>query len=304
MAAKKVREAHDKNLSPSNVSPATKAAKEKGSAAVKASASKTQAQIVESAGKFKVSLTSALDSIVAEVTNQLGTLREVQDAISHERQNLQELYDINAQAGSLFALIEANEQEREAAEAERVRSAKAWEDTTKAREELTKRDREEQTYQWQMKIRKDEDTWKESVRKREHELQAKLESQGQKLHEEIVAFSKKEQRLAELEDWNTKAIASHLEEIKAVKAQTTTDVTRELGHAFALERMALKNLTDLQQKELQSLQKKIEELNLSNQKLQATAIDATNKVQAIAEKAVESASRSPVNITNGSPTGK
>lgn len=304
MAAKKVREAHDKNLSPSNVSPATKSAKEKGAAAVKAAASKSQAQIVESAGKFKVSLTTALDSIVSEVTEQLGTLREVQDAISHERQNLQELYDIQAQAGSLFALIEANEQEREAAEAERLRSAKAWEDTTKAREDLTKRDREEQTYQWQLKVRKDEDNWKEHTRKREKELQDQLASLGQKLNEDIQAFNKKEQRLAELEAWEKNSSEIHAGQLKEATRQANIETTRELTHAFALERMALKNMTDLQQKELQSLHKKIEELNLSNQKLQATAIDATNKVQAIAEKAVESASRSPVNITNTSPTGK
>lgn len=304
MAAKKVREAHDKNLSPSNISPATRAQKEKGQTAVKASASKTQAQIVESAGKFKVTLTTALDSIVTESTNQLGTLREIQDAIAHERQNLQELYDISAQAGSLFALIEANEAERAEAEEERQRSTKAWEDMQKARDELTKKDREDQAYQWKLKVRNEEDAWKMKLQQREAEHKASLDEKAQGLNAAIAAFTKKEERLAELEDWYTKTNAAHTAELKYVKDQTTTEITRDLNHGFAIERMALKNQNDLQVREIQALAKKVEELNVQNQKLQSIAADATNKVQTIAEKAVESASRAPVNITNGAPSAK
>jgi hypothetical protein len=270
--------------------------------------------VAKEISNLKIETSKTLAQISDRLEEEVNKFRAIQSAIALKEKELQELYEIEKSAVSLAALIESQNQKREAFETEMAEKKEALSqeiEALRAQREQEKKEYEEETKERDTTEKKRRDREKEEYEysfKREQKLtKDKFEDEKAKLEKEI--HTKKEQMESELKE-REKVVAAKEEELNELRKKVSTfpkDMEAAVSKAVkeTTERLILeaKNREELMKKEfigernvlttrIESLEKIVKEQNEQIAKLTQQLEKAYQQVQEIAVKTIEGSSTS------------
>lgn len=281
--------------------------------------------IIKEVSELKVGISSSLDKLADQFVAEYKKFEDLQKAISIEKQNLEDLYQLSANADSLAAMLMAQKEQREKFEeemerrkqelTEKINTEKAnheaemqekrerWkkEQDERAAEEKEQadrikkeREREAEEYQYNLKIsrKKEADIYEDKKQKLEKELVDKKAAFEKEFQERKIKMEESEAELEELRKKNA-AFPGELEKAvnDAVK-QTVDKLKAEHKFEMQLRDKEVEGELKLKDQTISALNAKIKEMEASMKEMsQKTAIAETG-VKEIAIKAIESKSKS------------
>lgn len=257
--------------------------------------------IVQDLGSLRIGILKTLDGLGEQLVGEQKHLAQLTSAVELERQTLEELYGIKAEAETLTALLSAQKEKQEAFEADlaaRRAQIKAeqeeWDAARKESEAQLKKDREREREDYQYRItferKKEEDAYKQRKDALEKELseRKKLFDAEIEMREKAVVEQEKElaqlrAAAAEFPDKLAKAVS---DAERAMKKQTEDKSSFE-AQLRAKEYEGEKRLLE---HTVSTLQQKVKELEASNAALTQRTSDAENKVHIVALRALDTSS--------------
>jgi hypothetical protein len=276
--------------------------------------------VIQETNKLKQEIGGMLNRLTDRLAAEVNKFDQVQLAIEIKERELKEIYEIEKTAATLAALIESQRQEKlrfEEEMAHKQASLTQEIEATKLQWQKEKTDRQAEIKEQQEQEAKDRKRQKEEYQyafEREQQLardkfedeKAKLQMEDQALEIQMKAL--KEQTEKELSE-REKQINSREREFESLQAQVA-ELPQKLQAAVAKaveesnERIELetKYQKDLMQKEfegqrnvltarIQSLEKTVKEQNEQIAKLSTQQDAAYQKIQDVAVKAIEGASK-------------
>jgi hypothetical protein len=264
-------------------------------------------------GNLKADIGRSLAEIVERMAAEVTRFKAVQKAVETREQELQELYGIQKAATSLAALIEAQNQKRREFDVEldrqkeeltrEIESTRAvWEKEKKNHEaELRERDiqekksrereKEEAAYLFKREQQSARDKLNDEKAAVEKEILAKREALAKELADREKAVAMQEKELVDLRQ----KTAAFPKELETAVAQAIKEVTDRL-------KLEAKNREELLRKEFEgernvaaarneALEKMNKDLTDQNGRFAKQLDAAYQKVQEIAEKAIEGSSQ-------------
>ena len=264
-------------------------------------------------GNLKADIGQSLAQIAERMASEVARFKAVQRAVKSKERELQELYGIEKAATSLAALIEAQHQKRQDFEIEldrqkeeltrEIESTRAdWEKEKKNREaEIRERDaiekknrereKEEFAYVFKREQQAARDKLNDEKATLEREILAKRESAAKELAEREKAVAAQEKELAELRQRVT-AFPKDLESAvdRAVK-EASERLKADAKSREELLRKEFEGERNVSAARNEALEKMSKDLSDQNTKLAKQLEAAYQKVQEIAEKAIEGSSQ-------------
>jgi len=259
---------------------------------------KTPESVVKALSQTKIQVTEAFDTIANRVVSELGSLKEIQTAIEAEQENLANLHGITAEANSLQALLNAQQEQREAFARDTTEQRARWdaEKTQVATER--KRDAEQYDYDTRKRRQAERDTWQAELAQERTAFVAECQAVSAQLDERLEAITDSEDELKSLREAVAKAEETSKAEVGKAVAVATSSLKKDLTHEHTVKTLELQNTLNLKNSEINQLQARVTELAKANQELDIKYKEATQRVQAIAEKAIEGASAQKVVVQN------
>jgi hypothetical protein len=291
---------------------------------VKKAASLSNESIVKGIAGLKVELASTLDKLGENLVSEFRKFEGLQQAITVEQKNLEDLYQLSVVADSLSVMLLAQKEkkeqfeeeiasrktefnenmnsEKEHFEAEMAEKKTLWKkeqeilqqkNKEESEESKKNRTRSEEEYQYNLKIsrKKEIDVYEEKKQKLEKDLTEKKISFEKEFAEREVKIKEAEAELKELRTRNA-AFPADLE--KAVNAsvlatteklQTTFRFEKELSEKEALGELKLKEQI------IETLKSKIKDMEINMKELSQKTATSEASVKDIAIKAIESTSK-------------
>lgn len=246
-------------------------------------AEKSQENVVKSLAGLKVQVSAALDTIANSVSAELQALKETQEAVAVEKAKLKELYGMDAELETLETLQEKIGQHK-----------KFWAEEKQETERLRAREEEEYRYNLKKEHQQQRDAFEAELDELSAQKNAELDAReaNLKIREEHLQNAALD--CAKLKnDWSAREEA-HKKELQAAVAVATNSLKKDLTHQHELEKLKLENELSSVKSQVSSLQERVAELVKTNSELDAKYKDATTKVQQIAEKAIEGASKQSI----------
>ena len=291
-SANRVSEAHKTKVASLNSASepaAKKAQKEKNKKVLQVASIMKPEEQAKFYAELKQSQIQIIDNMANSVTAELSNLHTIVDATKIAKDELEQIHQITAEANSLSALILSQEEQRENFEAEVAERKAAWDVEQREREVARKRD--EDTYRYNLGVtrRKEDDDWdlKKQTRLRQFEEELSERNDALADAEKLVAASLAE--VLELREKVSTADTRMDAEVKKHVAIATSSLKKDLEHQAALERLKYENTIALQTQQIQSLEQKGLEKDTQILNLTQKHLEATQRVQAIAERAVDAA---------------
>lgn len=244
-------------------------------------------------------ISSTFNNILSDLDEKRNALNDVEEAINIKKQELHELYEIENEAGSLAALIEAHKKTMSELEDEYDQKEKELQDALDSAE----KDFEKKQNEWkeQLTEMKRQDSQLRSREMEEYKygfernkkieldaLQDQIDAQKKKAAEREAVLSQREAAIEDLEN-QIKTLETRLQ---TETAEAADKAKKDAQRSAAIE----KNFLEKDHKaEINSLQAKLEavtdrvhDLVAQNEKLQNHLDAANQKVQTIAAAALES----------------
>jgi hypothetical protein len=264
-------------------------------------------------GNLKADIGKSLAEIAERMASEVTRFKAVQKAVESKEQELQELYGIEKAAASLAALIEAQNQKRREFETELVQqkeeltreieSTRAeWEKERKSheaelreRDALEKKGREREKEEFAYLFKRDQQIARDKLNDEkaglEKEILAKRESVTKELAAREQAVAAQEKELTELKQ-KAAAFPKELDLAvgKAVK-EVTDRLMLESKNRDELLRKEFEGQRNVSVARIEALEKMAKDLSDQNGKLSRQLETAYQKVQEIAEKAIEGSSQ-------------
>ncbi len=261
---------------------------------------------------LKIETGKMLAQISDRLEEEVNKFRAIQNAITLKEKELQELYEIERSAVTLAALIESQNQKRQAFEsemaekkealsqeiealrAEREKEKNDYEAEIKERDiaEKKRRDREKEEYEYSFKREQKltKDKFEDEKAKSEKEIHVKRVQMENELKEREKAIAEHEGELNELR----KKVTAFPKELETAIAKTVKEITEKLN-------LEAKNREELMKKEfigernvfttrIESLEKIVKEQSEQITKLTQQLEKAYQQVQEIAVKTIEGSS--------------
>lgn len=287
------------------------AQKEK-SETIKAATGFTPESVVKGLGSIKLDIANSIDKIEEGLLQEFQKLEKLQKALQYETENLEELYGIRANADALAVLITANKIKKEAFDTEMAQKKKTFDEDIISQQLVWEKEQKERKEQW----KEEDEVRKKSLKREEEEYQYNLSStrkkeedayQNQKETQERVLAETKAQVEKELNE-REKTLAEReqeFEELKSKVAEFPILLNKEIEQAkhllseqlvtqFKFEKELFEKETvgenRLLQQTIASLEAKIKEQEQLITSLNKKTDTASEQVQSIAMKALESAS--------------
>ena len=261
---------------------------------------------------LKIEASKTLAQISDRLEEEVNKFRAIQSAISLKEKELQELYEIEKSVVTLAALIESQNQKRQAFEIEMAEKKEALSqeiEALRAEREQEKKEYEEEIKERDMTEKKrrerEKDDYEYSFKREQKLTKDKFEDEKSKLEKEIHV--KKEQMESEIKE-REKAIAGREDELNELRKKVSA-FPKEMETAIAkaiketTEKLTLeaKNREELMKKEfigernvlttrIESLEKNVREQNEQIAKLSQQLEKAYQQVQEIAVKSIEGSS--------------
>jgi high-affinity K+ transport system ATPase subunit B len=177
---------------------ADKLRRERVTALVTKAAEKSQKTVVESLSTLKVQITESLDTIGNQLSTELQTLKEVQEAIGAEKETLKSLHDITAEANALETLLSSQEEEKSAFDRVMDETRARWEEERMEREKGRKRNEEQYLYDLSVRRQKDHDEWTMKRRADDNTFNEEWATKFAELQSREVVIVTKEQEFNDL----------------------------------------------------------------------------------------------------------
>jgi hypothetical protein len=268
--------------------------------------------IARETSNLKIETGKMLAQISDRLEEEIGKFKAIQNAIALKEKELQELYEIEKSAVTLAALIESQNQKRQAFESEmadrketlnqeiealrveRDKEKNDYEAEIKERDiaEKKRRDREKEEYEYSFKREQKlaKDRFEDEKAKLEKEIQIKKEQMQSELKEREKVVAEKEEELNELR----KKVNAFPKELETTVAKTIKETTDRLN-------LEAKNREELVKKEfigernvlttrIESLEKIVKEQSEQIAKFSQQLEKAYQQVQDIAVKTIEGSS--------------
>lgn len=249
----------------------------------------TQADAPQGIAVLRKALNDQLDKIERAMAEEQEKFEQLQQAIAIEREALDELYKIRAEAESLDALIITNKQAREKLEREMAERKEELEGQIADTRLRWKREQEEYEYHLRIMRRKEEDEYQEQKARQEKELAERKAAFEKEVAERSKALKEQEDELAALRkqaaEFDTRLQKAVAETEKAVSQR----LTREFEYNQKLQAKDLEAELKLSRQEVESLRGKIKEQQELIASLSSKSDTATQQVKDIALKAIENA---------------
>ncbi|MFA5619323.1 MAG: hypothetical protein WDA08_03360 [Weeksellaceae bacterium] len=279
---------------------------------IKAATGFSPESVVKGLANIKLEIANSIDKIEEGLLQEFQKLEKLQKAIRFETENLEDLYGIRANADSLSVLIAANKAKKEEFDAEMtLRKSKfdediknqqlIWEKEQKERNERWKEEdeirkknikREEEEYQYNLSLtrKKEEDTYQNNKETQERVL-AEMKTRVEKeLNDREKTLMEREAELEELKSKVAEFPTLLNKEIEQAKRILTEQLTTQFK--FEKELYEKENVGEIRllQHTITSLEGKIKEQEQLIASLNRKSDTASEQVQSIAIKALESAS--------------
>ena len=265
-------------------------------------------------GDLKATIGKSLAEIAERMASEVTRFKSVQKAVESKERDLQELYGIEKAATSLAALIEAQNQKRrefetelgrqkeelgreiETTRAEWEKEKKSHEIELRERDALEKkgreRDKEEYAYSFKREQQAARDKLNDEKAGLEKEILAKRESVAKELADREKAVAAQEKELTELKQ-KAAAFPKELESAVAKAVKEATDrLILESKNREELLRKEFEGQRNVSVARIEALEKMAKDLSDQNGKLSKQLETAYQKIQEIAEKAIEGSSQS------------
>jgi hypothetical protein len=269
----------------------------------------TEEKIITQLSSLKININNTLDKIEDDLAGEYQRLLKIRDAIAIEEQRLKDLYQINAGADSLAAILTAQKERKQEFEREmaderaefeeqmkiqklnRDKETKLWEEKRKEAEESLKkqRTREEEEYQYNQQLarKKDKDQYEQKNSLLDKEITQKREAFETEINAREQSVAAAENELAIL---RTKAQSFPAELEKAVQTsikETTDRLEKEHKYEKQLLLKDHEGELKLRNQQVESLQAKIKDLESQIKQAYAKAENAENNSKEITLKAIQ-----------------
>ena len=263
---------------------------------------------------LKINLTSDLSQLEEKTTTAFKEYENLQNAISIEKKNLEELYEINVNAHSLSALLLAQKEKSEAFEIEMKEKKQQYENEEEQRQISLKetkvvlekdRKREDEEYQYNLKLarKKDTDNYQEQKQLLEKQLAEKQINFEKEIAEREAKVIETETELAELRK-KADGFPKILEkEIEKTSLETEEKIKQQFNFEKQLSENSTKGLQQLKDQTIETLRAKIKDQDLLIQQLTKKANTSEDSVKQIALKALDSSGKERI-INLGKNTEK
>jgi hypothetical protein len=261
---------------------------------------------------LKIETSKTLAQISDRLEEEVNKFRAVQNAIALKEKELQELYEIEKSAVTLAALIESQNQKRQAFEsemaekkealnqeiealrAEREKEKNDYEAEIKERDiaEKKRRDREKEEYEYSFKREQKltKDKFEDEKARLEKEIQIKKEQMQSELREREKVVAQKEEELNELRR-KASAFPKELETAVAKAVKETADrLNLEAKNREELVKKEFVGERNVLTTRIDSLEKIAKEQSEQIAKLTQQLEKAYQQVQEIAVKTIEGSS--------------
>ncbi len=268
-----------------------------------------QGQLLQIKQSFDKSLQELQDKILAEYQ----VLADIQKSVKIEKQNLQDLYDIRANADTLAASLIAQKENKEAFETEmqEKKTALALEiKEEKEKWDLQKQKNKEEEKEYTELLKKnrkrEEEEYNYALEKSRQEQKDKLAYEMKQLNQDIATkrhdfekeYAEREQRIVssekELADLNKKVAdfpALLEQEIKKAIANTEKELKTKYQFEKELREKEVEGNENLYKQEIELLKAKIAELQTQIQHATDKANGAEQSVKDIALRAIDGATK-------------
>jgi SAM-dependent methyltransferase len=294
---------------------AKKIAKEKAKEAKKSIADDLDPEsVIEEMDDLKLDVNKLIDKLSQNLSSQIKEYLDVKEATRIRENELEEIYDIEKEAGTLAALVNANNKKREEFEEEMAEKKQKLQEELdeleekiaaekkqhekemqRKREEAEKehqRKMEEFEYEFERKKKLKEDEFEDKKRELEKELKEKREKVESELQEREERVAAKEDRLEKLEQ----QVAEFPDRLEAEKVQAIEDATEKLKmehqNELELTKQKYEGKIDVLETKLESYQETVTDQQAKIKELSDKIEKAYQKVQDVALKAIEGASGS------------
>lgn len=274
--------------------PSKRQARERSKTVIANSSKKSPESVIKSLAEIKLSTQETIDSISNQIAAELTALKEVQEAVAAEQENLKALHRIAAEANTLEALLLAQDEQRQKwtleVEQKRKEDAEYNADLAKRR----KWEQEQYSYETNKRRKAEEDQWQEQMTAQRAKFQEALDMDREALETRATELKKSEDELSRLRADAAKFDERLDVEVKKNVAIATNSLKKDLTHEHALAKLALENQLSLKNSELEASKGRVVELVKLNTELEAKYREASDKVQKIAERAIDGASKQAV----------
>ena len=277
--------------------------------AVAAATDLTPDGVERALGNLKADIGQNLAQVAERMAAEVARFKAVQKAVEAKEQELRELYDIDKAAASLAALIEAQNQKRRAFETElgtqkeelarEIETTRAeWEKEKKNHElevrerdatekKAREREKEEFAYLFKREQQAVRDKLNDEKAALERDILAKREAATKELAEREKAVAAQEKELADLRQ----RVAAFPKELESAVDRAVKEASERLkADAKSREELLRKEFEgerNVAAARIEALEKIAKDLSDQNAKLAKQLEAAYQKVQEIAEKAIE-----------------
>jgi hypothetical protein len=268
--------------------------------------------VAKEISNLKIETSKTLAQISDRLEEEVNKFRAIQSAIVLKEKELQELYEIEKSAVTLAALIESQNQKRQAFElemaekketlsqeietlrAEREKEKNDYEAEIKERDiaEKKKRDREKEEYDYSFKREQKltKDKFEDEKGKLEKEIQIKRQQTESELKEREKTITEREEELNELRK-KVNAFPKEMETTVAkVVKETTEKLTLEAKNREELQKREFVGERNVLTTRIESLEKIVKEQSEQIARFSQQLEKAYQQVQDIAVKTIEGSS--------------
>ncbi len=258
--------------------------------------------IVKEIANLKMILGSSLDQLEEKIISQYKELENLQQAITIEKKNLEELYEISANADSLAALIMAQKEQKENFNVEMRETREKWvkeqqhvlEQNKEQKEKLDKEQkREEEEYNYNLKIKrkKEMDEYEQKKSALEMEIKEKRAVFEKEITERESKVAESEKELEELRKHAQQFPGEKETAVEEAKKELIEKLTREFEFEKQLNYKQVEGEIKLKDQTIETLKTKIREQDSYIKDLSGKTSNAEITVKDIALKALESSSK-------------
>lgn len=249
------------------------------------------------------SVNRSISHVAQQVRDEINNLAELRSAVQLEERTLEEMYGkavVSANTQNLIAEYDTKKAELDATIAQATgewRTAKAayedeQEEFVRRRTETRAREADAYAYDIEKKRQSANDAWLDEQRVRERAAALKQENLEKAWMEREARVKIAEQELQMLRAESVALPAKLDAAVKKASAETAAAITRDLGYKSSLEKAQAASDLQLQHARNAALTEQVQALGQAVNMLQVKLASAEDKVAAIANKALESASGS------------
>jgi chromosome segregation ATPase len=238
----------------------------------------------------QVEVQKSLAGLSARLVEELETLRTVEEAITLKREELKQLYDLEAAAVDLDELYAKIDSQRAAWDEEQGRKQRDFAELQSERNKQWARAEEEYQYRVAQEHKKQEDAFEAKIEEREKANRNKQEALEKGWAEREGELKKRETELQELRA-RVEAIPEQIKKAEnAAGIIATNSVKKEYEHKMVIVTKDTELAQKLAAQEVASLKQALDKATAQLGELKAQLEQAHHDVKEISAKALESAS--------------